>query len=59
MCGPMAAISPFAALASKKPQLATALISPAAALMGVGKKRDKTRQTYGDGTTVDGQRSFG
>ena len=47
MCGPMAAISPFGALMKSKPRLATALISPAAAALGVGKKRkDTTRAPY-------------
>jgi hypothetical protein len=47
MCGPMAAISPLGALMGKKPQLATALISPAAAALGAGKKRkDTARAPY-------------
>jgi hypothetical protein len=36
MCGPLAAISPFGALMQAKPRLATALISPGAALLGLG-----------------------
>lgn len=39
MCSPLAALSPAAALMKSKPGLATAMISPAAAAMGVGKKK--------------------
>ena len=38
MCGPLALLSPMGALAQKKPGLATALISPAAYALGVGRK---------------------
>lgn len=41
MCSPLAAISPAAALMKEKPRLATAMISPVAAAMGLGKKKKK------------------
>lgn len=60
MCSPLAALSPMAALIKDKPRIATALISPAAAAFGVGKKKDVRRGPYdtpGIGDDVERRRA--
>lgn len=52
MCSPLAALSPAAAMMTKKPGIATALISPAAALLTSGNK--KPRGTAGTATGAMG-----